>query len=118
MACFIDPDGLFNGDRMAKLTLMARLYWPYFFSAANGYGRLEINYLRLTAKMFSRFPSVPTKPEVMGWIEEYAENYLLFLYRANGVLWGQFDTPRNTCRSTKIGPPPPARHPARHFRTG
>jgi hypothetical protein len=93
MACFIDPDGLFNGDRMAKLSLMARLYWPYFFAAANGYGRLEINYLRLTAKIFSRFPSVPTEPEVMGWIKEYADYYLLFLYRANGVLWGQFDTP-------------------------
>jgi hypothetical protein len=38
VACFLDPDGLFNGDRIAKLSLMARLYRPYFFAVANGYG--------------------------------------------------------------------------------
>jgi hypothetical protein len=76
LACFIDQDGLFNGDRMAKLSLMARLYWTYFFAGANAYGRIEINYLRLAAKMFSRFPVIPSEAEVMSYLKEYSEAYL------------------------------------------
>ncbi len=91
----IDPDGLFNGERLRQCSNIARLYWPYFFLASNGHGRLEIDYHRLVAKAFSSFKPVPTEVDLMACIREYFESHLIFLYRAgNGGLWGQWD-----CRS-------------------
>lgn len=88
----IDPDGMFYGDRMAKLSLMARLYWAYFYVASNGYARIEINYSKLINTVFSSFPVVPTRDEVSSYVIEYHESYLLFVYQANGQIWGQWDT--------------------------
>jgi hypothetical protein len=107
----IDPEGLFNGDRLAKLSLMARLYWPWFYAAANDFGRIEINYLRLAARMFGRFPEIPSEAEVMGYLKEYSDAYLLFIYTSSGVLWGQFDTsekflPRYKSRVSQASPDP------------
>jgi hypothetical protein len=87
----IDPDGLFYGDRMAKLSLLARLYWPYFFVASNANGRLELNYHRIANRVFARFPSVPSEHEINGYLKEYADAHLLFIYRFNGQVWAQWD---------------------------
>lgn len=88
----IDADGMFYGDRMAKLSLMARLYWSHFYVASNGYARIEINYPKLVSTVFSTFPVAPSKQELMGYIKEYHEAFLLFVYRSNGQIWGQWCT--------------------------
>jgi hypothetical protein len=90
----IDPDGLFNGDRFRRCSNMARLYWPYFFLASNGFGRMEVNYHRIIARAFSTFDPVPAEHELMRSIKEYQESHLLFLYEFNGQVWGQWDCPK------------------------
>jgi hypothetical protein len=98
----IDPDGLFNGDRLRKCSKMARLYWPYFFLASNGYGRLEVNYHRIIARAFSTFgDDVPAEPEVMSYLKEYAQVHLLFLYMNGGQMWGQWDAKDNSLSKYK-----------------
>lgn len=107
----IDPDGMFYGDRMAKLSLMARLYWAYFYVASNGYARIEINYQKLISTVFSSFPVVPTRDELTGYVMEYHEAYLLFVYQANGQIWGQWTTsekflPRHKTAKDEASPCP------------
>lgn len=114
MPLVIDPEGLFYGDRMARLTDMARLYWPYLFLASNGYGRLEINFAKITSKAFATFRKPPSVAELRGILEEYFNAYLLFLYKVNGQVWGQWDTsakflPRYHTAQDEASPAPPAK---------
>jgi hypothetical protein len=107
----IDADGLFYGDRMAKLSLMARLYWPYFFCASNAYGRLELNYHRLSNRAFARFPQIPSESEINSYLKEYKEAFLLFVYESNGQRWGAWDVsekflPRHKDAASKRSPDP------------
>lgn len=109
----IDPDGLFNGDRLRQCSNAARLYWPYFFLASNGYGRIEINYHRLVSKAFSNFSPVPSEAELMRYLKEYESAHLLFLYQFKGQLWGQWDTDKKYLNkyqtaADKSSPEPPA----------
>jgi hypothetical protein len=97
----IDPDGLFNGDRFRLLSNQARLYWPYFFLASNGFGRLEINYHRIVAKAFSTFDPIPQESELMKHIRDYQGAYLLFVYESGGQLWGQWDCPEKLLKKFK-----------------
>jgi hypothetical protein len=90
----IDPDGLFNGDRFRKCSNAARLYWPYFYLASNGYGRLEINYHRLVTGAFGTFDPKPSEAELLRYIAEYHAAHLLFLYKHQGQLWGAWDSPK------------------------
>lgn len=108
----IDPEGLYYGDRLSRLSLMARLYWPYIYLLCNGYGRFEINYPKNISKAFSGFPSVPTEQEFRSYIREYFKADLLFVYRANSQLWGQWDTPkkflpRHKTKADEASPIPP-----------
>lgn len=86
----IDPEGLYSGDRLRKCSDAARLFWPYFFLAANGLGRLEINYKLLVNRIFPDFKTPPTEDELYGFIKEYREAHLIFLYEARGQVWGQW----------------------------
>jgi|SRR5665213_319537 len=88
----IDADGFFNGDRMARLSLMARLNWPVLFLLGNAYGRLEINYAKIISTAYSRFPEVPTADQIHEWVSEYHSSYLLFLYQHESEVWGQWET--------------------------
>lgn len=111
MVALIDTDGMFYGDRMAKLSLMARLYWPYFYAAANAYGRLELNYHRIANRAFASFQQVPSESEVNGYLKEYVDSYLLFVFEFNGQLWGQWDVsekflPRHKDAASKRSPDP------------
>lgn len=90
----IDADGLFSGSRLRKCSNMARLYWPYLFQASNGYGRIELDPLRIIARAFHSFRPQPSQEELIGYIGEYADNHLLFVYEYDGQLWGQWDTDR------------------------
>jgi hypothetical protein len=98
----IDPDGLFNGDRLRKCSNAARLYWPYLFLVSNGFGRFEVNYSKIVARAFSGFSPVPSQHEIERLILEYKSNYLLFLYPSpDGNLWGQWDTRQTLLKKHK-----------------
>jgi hypothetical protein len=65
----INADGLFGGDRLAMCSDKARLYWPYFFLASNGYGRLELNYPKIMNRAFHRFKKPPTEDEAFEYLK-------------------------------------------------
>lgn len=88
----LDPDGLFNGDRWRRCSDLARLHAPYLLLASNGFARLEVNYHKIVARAYSAFRETPTKEALMGFIGEYSDAHLLFLYEAEGQPWGVWDT--------------------------
>lgn len=89
----IDPEGLFGGERLAALSDKARLYWPWVYSASNGYARIELNLRAIIRRCFSAFNDPPSEQQLLIIISEYAENYLVFTFENNGQQWIQFDTP-------------------------
>jgi len=89
----IDPSGLFGGDRLRHCSNDAQLHWPRLFLASNGYGRLEINYHKLVARAYSTFTQPPSEVDLQGYIQEYVENFLLFLFIVDGQIWGAWDCP-------------------------
>jgi hypothetical protein len=108
----IDPDGLFNGERLASCSDLARLYWPYFYAASNGYARIEISYDRFISRALHSFKLKLTKEQFFGLIREYRDNYLLFLYKSQNTLWGQWVTdskylPRHKTAKDNESPEPP-----------
>ncbi len=108
----IDPNGLFGGDRLRRCSNLAQLHWPRLFLASDGYARLEINYAKIIGRAYSTFNPFPSDSELSSWIEEYARNYLLFVYSAGGQLWGQWDTrsellPRYKTAQDRRSPVPP-----------
>jgi hypothetical protein len=94
MACVIDADGFFHSDRLRMLSRTARLYWPWFFLAANSYGRLELSYLKIVSRAFSEFDPVPSEAEIFDCLNAFQANFLLFPYDSNGQIWGQIVIPR------------------------
>jgi hypothetical protein len=108
----IDPDGLFNGDRLRRCSNVAQLHWPRLFLASDGFGRLEINYARIIGHAYPTFSPVPSEAEIQSYLQEYARNFLLFLYQADGRLWGQWDAkpalmPRYKTSIDRRSPQPP-----------
>jgi hypothetical protein len=110
----IDAPGLFSGDRLARCSDEAKLYWPYFYIASNGYGRLELDADKLRSKVFSAFRTPPSEEQILQFFKEYHNNYLAFLYVADGQLWAQWDTPAKylprykTAADRDSPAPPPA----------
>lgn len=109
----INPDGLFHGDRLRMCSDMAQLHFPRFFFAANGFGRMEINYARIIGTAYQSFAALPSEEEVQGYLIEYEENWLLFAYEHNGQLWAEWDTPPGLLSDYKTAkdkksPAPPA----------
>lgn len=88
----IDPAGLFGGDRLRRCSNQAQLHWPRFYLASDGFGRLEINYAKIVGRAYSTFNPIPDQEEIYGYIREYSDRYLLFIYEGNGQQWGQWDT--------------------------
>jgi len=108
----IDPNGLFNGDRLRRCSNAAQLHWVRLFLASDGFGRLEINYARIVGRAYVTFNPIPSETELQSFIQEYVKNYLLFLYEVAGQLWGQWDTrsellPRYKTSSDRRSPIPP-----------
>jgi len=108
----IDPEGLFNGDRLRRCSNAAQLHWPRLFLAADGFARVELNYVRIIGRAYPTFHPVPSETELQALIEEYAHNHLLFVYEANGQLWAQWDTrteslPRYKTARDRRSPSPP-----------
>ena len=88
----IDPRGLFGGDRLRRCSNAAQLHWPRLFLASDGFGRLEINYALIVGKAYPTFKPFPSETELHSIIQEYAKNFLLFMYEVRGQIWGQWDT--------------------------
>jgi hypothetical protein len=108
----IDPNGLFGGDRIRQCSNTAQLHWPRLFLASDGFGRLEINYARIVGRAYGSFNPIPVKEELFVWINEYACNCLIFLYKAGRQWWGQWDTrsdllPKFKTKLDKRSPIPP-----------
>ena len=108
----IDPEGLFNGDRLRRCSNTAQLHWPRLFLASDGNARLELNCARIIGRAYPTFNPVPTAEELQVVIREYIEHYLLFPYEVDGQMWGQWDTntkflPRFKTAFDKRNPAPP-----------
>jgi len=89
----IDADGLFGGNRWRGCSNEAQLHWPRLFLASDGFGRLELNHHKIIARAYSTFSPAPSEAELLGYLQEYSRNYLLFIYGIDGQLWRQWDTP-------------------------
>ncbi len=94
----IDPDGLFDGDRIAMLSDEAKLYWPYFWCASSpALARLELSYSKIWARAFHNFRKPPSEQAFWSMVNEYADRFLLFVYKdMSGRIWGQWDAPSIT----------------------
>jgi hypothetical protein len=108
----IDPEGLFGGDRLRHCSNGAQLHWPRLFLASDGFARLEINYARIVGRAYPTFHPIPSELELQSYIQEYEQNFLLFLYEADGRFWGQWDTrsellPRYKTAADRRSPSPP-----------
>jgi hypothetical protein len=108
----LDPEGLFNGDRLRRCSDTAQFHWPRLFLASDGFARLEINYARIIGRAYSTFHQVPSQSDLESYFQEYAKNFLLFIYQANGQLWGQWDArpdlmPRYKTAQDRRSPIPP-----------
>ena len=88
---YIDPDGMFGGDRMAMLTDRARFFWPWIWVASNTVGRIELNYRKISDTVFRQFNHRPTEEQFWALIKEFHDCYLMFVYHHNGHVWGQWD---------------------------
>lgn len=86
----IYSEGLTNGQRLRLCSDTARLWFPYLFSQANNFGRLEIDYAKNVLIYGMECP--PTEGRFTKLIAEYKANYLLFLYGEprSGAIWGQW----------------------------
>jgi hypothetical protein len=108
----IDPQGLFDGERLAACSDKAKLFWPFIYCASNGFARLEINPRHIQKKCFASFTETPTEDDIIKAIEEYAQNFLLVVYEHEGRQWVQFDTsskylPRHKSKKDDESPVPP-----------
>ena len=86
----IDPDELYRSVALQKCSDAARLLYPYLFLAANGFGRIELNYPFLLGRCFVQFEHPPAAELFWQTIAEYRAADLLFLYSSAGQLWGQW----------------------------
>lgn len=109
----IDPQGLFDGDRLAACSDKAKVYWPFLYCASNGYARLEINTTQIRKKCFSGFLSPPQDLDIIEVLKEYANNFLVLVYEHEGKQWLQFDTsakylPKHKSKKDNESPAPNA----------
>src|SRR5206468_2569247 len=101
----------FNGDRMAKLSRDAWLFFSPLFTLSDGYGRLELN-PRKIVQAFAGLRHSPTEQELVRYLCEYHESFLLFVYEVGGQYWGQWVTserflPRYKTGADQRSPIPP-----------
>lgn len=108
----INPEGLYQGDRLRRCSDEARMAFPHVYLSGNNYARLELNPIKIQATVFSTFNTPPSIEIITKWIQEYRAQGLLFIYSADGQLWGQWDTrqewlPRHKNAADQRSPAPP-----------
>lgn len=115
----IDPDGLFEGERLAACSDIAQLYWQRLFLAANSCARMELSYPTILGKVFKTFKSPPSQGELWAIFEELERNFLAILYESEGTWWCQFVTsekhlPQYKKARDKASPAPPPEMVEKH----
>jgi len=109
----IDPNGLFEGQRLRACSDIAQNYYPRLYCAANGYARLELDVQAIIRLYFRFYTHIPTVDDIVAVFEEYVTNYLAFIYQSEGRVFVQFATKakflprRKTREDNRIPPPPP-----------
>jgi hypothetical protein len=108
----IDPEGLFHGARLSACSDEAQYAWPRYFLAANSVARLELDYEKMLSGPLKSLHAKPTREQWSATMREYHDRYLMFIYQADGVIWGQFWTEqrnlrRYTTRDGQRSPAPP-----------
>jgi hypothetical protein len=89
----IDPAGLFHGRRLRLCKSGARLRWPHYFLGSNGFGRLRLDPYEVITTIFPEYHPPITVDVFMEDMREYKANFLLFVYKHQREVWGQWDTP-------------------------
>jgi len=97
----IDPDGLFEGERICACSDEAQNWFARLFCAANNYGRMPLDVPALIQRCFASYRVKPTHDQVMDVIHEYVENCLILPYRADGHVWVQFAAKEKWLRGYK-----------------
>lgn len=87
----IDPSGLFTGKRLRRCSDGARLRWAYYFLASNGFARFELD-PDTVRTVFVDFKTPVSTETFWSDMQEYRDNFLLFVYQdRHGRFWGQWD---------------------------
>lgn len=108
----IEPEALYKGERLRRCSDQARLAWPYLFLAADGFGRLHLDYRDLVGRVYLGFKNPPAEETFWVMFQEYRDNHLAFLYEAGGNLWCQWYCkpnclPRHKTKRDYLSPEPP-----------
>lgn len=114
MPVLLDEYGIFEGERIGRCSMKAQLYYPRFIMGANRLGRIRIDYHLLAGTICANFKPEdrPSEAELMGYVREYHQHRLLFIYQVENQLWGQFDVIKGTygkweTKADKRSPSPP-----------
>jgi len=89
----LDPKGLFGGKRVRLCSDSARLRFPYYMLASNGFARLELDGVLIRATCFLGFAKPPSDEVIQTDFFEYESAGLCFIYEAEGARWVQWDCP-------------------------
>jgi hypothetical protein len=115
LTVIIDELGIFEGKRINRCSPAAQLYYLRLMMAANGYGRIHLDYQAIVMRCFPMWPkeNIPSESEIISYFNEYWRNRLIFLYQVDGQTWGQFDVKEKTygryqTKADKRSPAPPA----------
>jgi hypothetical protein len=109
---FIKASGLHRGDRLRKCCDRSRLWWPYLFLSANGYGRMRLDYDRYLSDVAVGFKVPLSENQYWATFEEYRANHLAFLYSFGDEFWCQWhcapgSLPQYQTKEDNDSPPPP-----------
>lgn len=96
----IEAKGLFGGKRLRKCSDGARLRWPHYFLASNGFARFKLDPEDMLARAFPEMRSAVAVETFWSDMAEYRDNFLLFVWEVGG-LWGQWDCPERCLNKYK-----------------
>jgi len=96
----IEAKGLFGGKRLRKCSDGARLRWPHYFLASNGFARFKLDPEDMLARAFPEMRTAVSIDTFWSDMSEYRDNFLLFVWEAGGV-WGQWDCPERCLNKYK-----------------
>jgi hypothetical protein len=68
---------------------------------SNGYARLELDYECIADELASFRDEAPDPKQLTSWFAEYEANHLIFVYKVNDQVWGQWDTKRSMLKEYK-----------------
>jgi hypothetical protein len=90
-----NPKHLFASERLASCSDLAQLHYSRFILTSNTLGRTELTPGNIRRAAYPTIRDQPTDEQIFGFINEYSENFLLFVYvdPVTGAPWGQWLIP-------------------------